>query len=484
MPATARNTAKPLSEGRDELNIIRFPLSVLSKNAGNQSSLTYTDEAWDEGANQWLERQLTINSSPEYGLPTDADEEVLIALFSHAKQQDDYADPTVHFKPYDLLEILGWKTVGKNYERLERALMKWTHVTLTYKHAWWEKNSQRWTTTAFNMLDNVTIHGKKGRYARDELPLSSYTFGKVIFKSLREGYIKKLDLDLFRELSSPTAKRLYRVLDKHFHQSPHIKLDLHTLAHKRLGLSENYKKPSQLISKLEPAVQQLEAQGYIVTREKKNRFVNKSRGRYNVHFEKSGMQRITNVEAQSQSEPTGIISELIKHGIPKRVATKLSTDHDDTYIESKIELLEWQLSHSKNEIESPGGYLRTAIEQDFQPPKSFKSKADRAASKAKSEARKQKLREQEVEFEKQRAAKDADAEKRVADFIATLSDGQKFALERKAIQKASGFMKDRFFKARDKKPDVEQETKAMIIHAYVLDLLDQEDEPFELKRAS
>lgn len=73
-------------------------------------------------------------------------------------------------------------------------------------------------------------------------------WGKEVFKSFTKGNLEALDLDLYRQLSTPTARRIYRFLDKRFHERRKWKFDLKNFAFQKIGLSQTaYKKVAELL---------------------------------------------------------------------------------------------------------------------------------------------------------------------------------------------------------------------------------------------
>ena len=96
----------------------------------------------------------------------------------------------------------------------------------------------------------------------DLLP-SYIIWNKVIFESFQAGYLKPLDYDLCMGLSNSTAKRMYRFLDKRFHHKPDWTFDLKEFAHEHIGLGRNYEGPAHLKRNLLPAIEELEAIGFL-----------------------------------------------------------------------------------------------------------------------------------------------------------------------------------------------------------------------------
>ena len=62
------------------------------------------------------------------------------------------------FTRHQLLRLLGWRSDGKSYARLEASLNRWTGVTLYYRNAWWNLARKCWVDEKFHVLDNVWLY--------------------------------------------------------------------------------------------------------------------------------------------------------------------------------------------------------------------------------------------------------------------------------------------------------------------------------------
>ena len=477
------------SMAKDEMNLCEFPLATLGKKPPQGvKTLEFHDQAWDIAAQCYVKQKRTIVGSDKYGLPRWFDDDVLLALLQLSKLQSDFQSPRVDFSRYQIVQLLDLDDGGDTYRRIKESILRLYSTTIECERSWYIKEKKMWCpgTKPIRIFADAHVYAESTSHPQQSsLPLSYVEFGTQIFESLKTGFVRTFDLDRYNQLTTPAGKRAMRYLGKCWGRQDPWKEDFRTFSCERLGFSRKYDN-SNLKRQSKLYIADLERNGVIKPMPIEERITKgNKRGVYNILFEPAAATFApapTNIPDASE----GLLGELINRGINKKVASKLIDEHSVEFIESKIEFVDWEIKQGKKTIGSPGGYLRTAIEEDFQPPKAFKSKADTAADKAKADARKQKLRDQEAEFEKQRTNKSAEEEQRVADYIATLSHGQRFALERKAIQESPEFLKTRYFKARDKKPDIEQETKTMIIHQHVLGLLDASDEQesFALNRAS
>ena len=253
-----------MKEGRDEMNLAEFPLSLLADRAGpDQRSLCFEDSIWDEGRKERITRQLTVTASEQHGLPTALDDEVLLGLVQLSKQRH-FEDRRVPFTRYQLVELLGWREEGRSYARLEESLLRWVGVTLHYRNAWWNRDEQSWVDETFHVLDNVTLLDRERvahKRRQDALPLSQFTWNDMLFRSFHSGNLKALDFGFYRGLESSVTRRLYRFLDKRFFHKPRWEFDLKELAWTHVGLSRNYD-TANLKRKLLPGLLELERRGF------------------------------------------------------------------------------------------------------------------------------------------------------------------------------------------------------------------------------
>ncbi len=153
---------------------------------------------------------------------------------------DDFTNRRVPFNRYQLLRILGWRDEGKSYVRLDKSLKRWTGVTLYYENAWRDNRDKRWVNASFHLLDEVVLRGRSSRESTVSAggePSSYFTWNEIVFESFQAGYLKRLDLDFYRQLKLAAAKRIYRFLDKRFHFTSELRFNLASFAYEHVGLS-------------------------------------------------------------------------------------------------------------------------------------------------------------------------------------------------------------------------------------------------------
>lgn len=431
----------PPCEGRDELNLAEFPIASLSSRPATvQKTLHFEDRIWDKGHGRHVTRKLTITASDHFGLPTALDDEVVLGLIQLTRQND-FRDKRVFFSRYELIRLLGWRNEGKSYTRLETSLKRWLGVTFYYENAWWDKRTDSWVNESFHLLERVSIlaTGRRGVRNPSEPALSSFLWNEVVFRSFQAGYLKRIDMELFRSLKSPIAKRLYRFLDKRFHHKMVWEFELRELAHEHIGLSRSYD-TAQLKRKLLPAIAELEDAGFVRPQESAERFARIKRGVWHVFLARPGTKARS---PQTSASPRAHIRDsLLRHGVNRRTADKLVADHPPDAIEHHVRALEWLLAQAG--VEKPrnaAGYLVQSIREGYDVPRGFQQ----PASRRNSTRQPPKNTSQSV---------DTRIRKQVTAHIKGLSGAERDRLEHEALASAEKPMLEAYHRAQSRKEPI------------------------------
>lgn len=411
--------------------------------------LTFENEIHDPARNRKVKRKLEIQAGAE-GLPTVADMDVLDAFLLVGKETTGLQSPEILFSRYQMCDILGWPKNGTSYRRIEQAVRKWVTVTISYQ-AWWQRSADEeddggWTNLkGFHIFDSVELNdyttGRIGRIKQSELPMSKVVLGKPFADSLSRGNMKRLNLaDLFH-LNLGTSKRLYRFLDKRFYHNPRLTFDLKTLACVHVGLSDKYK-PADLKRKLQPAINELVEIGFLVEVPAEQRFTRVAHGVYEVHFQRASRDKVGPLPLKGpktqRAADRRMIKELTERGVSQNVARKLVEDTSITpeFMRAKLEYFDWECA-TNGAPKRPGGWIRKAIEEDWQPPANFKTAEERkhqeqVARNKELEERERKRREKKaIEAEQQQAR---DEWEMVQAHLATLSEEAREALIDNALE--------------------------------------------------
>ncbi len=362
------------TEGKDELNLAEFPIaSVGTRINSDVNTLVYEDEITDQKTGKVLPRRLTITGSDQYGLPVAFDDEVILGLVNLSKLQG-FQSREVTFSRYQIIQILGWNHDDYYYRRIKESINRWLGVTLYYENAWRDKGTQKWVSDGFHLIDNVTWNDGTGQ--------ASVTWNKLIYRSFQNGSLKGLDLGIYRQLSKPLARRLYRFLDKRFFHGSTFTFDLKQFALNKLGISKTYGDIGQIKRALKPAIEQLEEAKFLHPLPDSERFTKVKRGQWNVTFRRFSQAALDqfelNIEHSDVADKLSSInrSELQNYGVSQKQAEALIKAYAVPHIAERIAWLKWRLKNDQNaaKIENIAGYLVNSIKSaDFKPPIGFKS---------------------------------------------------------------------------------------------------------------
>jgi hypothetical protein len=376
--STPKPSPKPLALlGRDEMNLAEFPIALLTDHVPkDQKEAIYQDEIYDERTGRTLARKLTIQAG-NYGLTTAVDDEVILALIQITKRKNDFTNRKVAFSRLELIKMLDWSSHGASYERILLSLQKWTSVYLQYENAWRDNRAKAWTTKGFHIVESFELNDSRTSGDQLEFIPSYIIWNEIIFESFQAGYLKTLDYDLCIGLRNSTAKRMYRFLDKRFHHKPDWLFGISEFAHGHIGLGRNYDGPAHLKRKLQPAIQELEAVGFLEPMPETERF-HKDGKEWKIRLlQKSATPAIAKALPQA-IEPPPLVAELTKRGVTAKSAADLVRQHPAEAIQAKLEVFDWLVEkQDKRVAKSPEGYLVKSISDDYKAPKGFVSAAER-----------------------------------------------------------------------------------------------------------
>ncbi|MFO0849927.1 MAG: replication initiator protein A [Gemmataceae bacterium] len=307
------------------MNLVECPLSAVSDRfLDGRKTVVFRDQVWDPDRKAFLKRELAISGSDRYGLPTAKDEDVLLACVQLSARQD-FGDRQVRFSRYELLKLLRWPDEGKSYQRLSQSLRRWKGVTVYSDRAFYDHARKSWVTRDFGVFDNLSVYEREAS-ERAAAPRSSWlVWNEVFFDSFRSGYLKKLDWDLYCRLQDPVAKRLYRLLDKRFYNSPEVVFDLKELAVRKVRLSDNYD-TAQIKRALVGGIRELEAVWELHPLPAEERFRKVRRGEWQVVF---GRKRARPAAKAKAADPAQV-ELLVTRGVSRGVAEDLAARHSDT----------------------------------------------------------------------------------------------------------------------------------------------------------
>jgi len=389
-PTSVCEKLAPVS-GRDEMNLAEFALGLASDRNVKQLKTIERKQTVFLSNGTRLEQAWTVTGSDKHGLPRAGDDDVLLALLKLASDRG-FSDRQVFFTRYELMQILEWPPNGRNYQRFEASLERLTGVRIIAKNSFWDNSRKGYTSLNFGLIDDYAIMDRASRSPdldalQLEMPLTHVSFNEKFFHSMQIGNVKRLDMRLYNSLSSALSKRLYRYLDKRRYKLNVFDVEMVTLATVNLGLDLTSKRyPSQIKQLLDPAHLELQEKGFLGSwtyRWSEDR---------DIWFIKYTFSKSAHSPQETVQPPSELFvssrAMLLQRGFSSALATRLAKDFADR-IPSKIDMYD-QLVQSKSKLltRNPVGWLRKAIEDDYQQVRGYEPPEERQKKEARSKVQK------------------------------------------------------------------------------------------------
>jgi plasmid replication initiation protein len=238
-----------------------LPLFRLSDSA-DDAAITYQPDA----GGRW--RVIPV---PGDRLPGTFDQDVYVELMHRFHDAGAPRDGVVTFTLHNFLRSMGRKADGRTYEQLRAALVRLERTQLESAGAWLDAVAGRPADLRFTVLSSVVIDRRR-TMERDQLPLfptlaasepgdARVVIGPPLRANIAAGHTCTVSVAHYLALSSPVARRLYRLLEVvRAEGRDEWTLPLERLA-ERLPLTQRY--PSHLQRVLQPAHEMLVAAGVV-----------------------------------------------------------------------------------------------------------------------------------------------------------------------------------------------------------------------------
>jgi hypothetical protein len=354
---------QPVLTGRDEMNLAEFALGLASdRNTKQQKTIERKQTVFLSNGTK-LDQVWTVTGSDKHGLPRAGDDDVLLALLKLASDRG-LQDRQVFFSRYELMQILSWAPNGRNYQRFEASLERLAGVRILAKNSFWDNSRKSYTSLNFGLIDDYVIVERAAPKAGQlEMPLTHVSFNEKFFRSMQVGNMKRLDMTLYNSLSSTLTKRLYRYLDKRKYRSTVFDVDIYTLAEVNLGIDLSTRRyASQIKQMLDSAHRELEEHGFL---SKWTYRWSEDRSTWFVQYSFAKAKAL-NEPASANPQLAALRSLLMERGFSSRLAARLAQEFPDR-IAAKVDMFD-ELVRSKSSLlaRNPMGWLRKAIEDDYQ----------------------------------------------------------------------------------------------------------------------
>jgi plasmid replication initiation protein len=209
--------------------------------------------------------------NPGDRLPGTFDQDVYVELWHRYHEAGAPSDGVISFTLHAFLRSIGRRVDGRTYEQLRSALARLQHTTLESNSAYYEAETHGTIDTRFTVVTSVTIERRRST-DRDQLTLfptltasepgeAAVTLAPMPRANIAAGHTVTLSVPQYQALSSPVARRLYRLLEVAREEGNVTwRVALSQLA-EQLPLAQRY--PSHLQRVLQPAHEMLVTAGLL-----------------------------------------------------------------------------------------------------------------------------------------------------------------------------------------------------------------------------
>jgi Replication initiator protein A/DnaA N-terminal domain len=351
-----------------ESNIEEFPIFQLGKSPKSGTIVWERTIESNHGAS--LRQRMEV-SSGKYKLPGRFDYDVYLAVLELLERRGGMPESgTLEFSVGELVSILGLERGGRTDHEVKESLKRIALTGIESENAFWSNGARRYISDTFRLWD---VHFDQVERPTGVKSRHQIEFGKLFVRSFEEQYLRGLDTGFYWELSSPLAKRLYRLIDHKRSGAPCWKTNLFELQ-KQIPLA-NYPYASRIRNKLQPAHEELLDASFLS----------------DVAYTESNLVLYTVAEEFRTSreglELAGTREELIAIQLLTASSMRgdVARDLVARYGAERCTFYANALPHQKN-LRSPAGWLRRAIEEGYEldvPPTARSETSKDASLKAK-----------------------------------------------------------------------------------------------------
>jgi len=423
-------------EIRVECNMEEFPYFRLSKkDSKTLNKIHFAREVKNDAGGSIKQRWIVV-ADAELGLPGPFDQDVYVAMESLIDEVGIHPDGYVPFTCYRIAQLLGRDDSGSTYRQVRQALMRMVATRITSEKAFYLRDEKVYISETFHLYDSVRFEERISP-KRSKAPFEyNLLFPcRWYILSRQQNYTKPLDINLYKRLESPAAKKLFRYLDKRRHSSARqVTVDLFHLSDV-LPLAPGF--PSKIMQVLAEPHQQLQAVGFL--QDIQFSPVPDTR---NWQIRYTFPDVIPNIQDSNPGDP--LVQMLVGRGLAQNVSEFLVKQYPDR-IRPQVEAFDWLIANQSPQVEhNPPGYLRKAIEDNYVAPPGFLSDEEKQAviDKGIEENERQKQKEEE-ETRRQQERK-----AQIEQIKTNLPPSELEKLRREAEENLSGFHRERLRQKR------------------------------------
>lgn len=418
---------------RSEVNFLVLPFFALwDKDVRNRTKSEYT--AVVKRGNQRLEVLWRVTSDPEYGYPGPFDREVHKAIEQIISEFPiPIQNPIPIGSLYNLCKRMGISSLGgSQYRKIKDALERITTTSIKSGGTYYSKEKKEWIEEIFHLYERVVFKGRalpNGNIAdTNYLYLNSWYLDNI-----NANYVKPIDWEYYKYLENPIAQRLYELLSVKFYgilmrRGSFLSYKYSTICELLPITRQKYFSLAKKI--LDPSHEKLKESGFLAdwnwdeTLDKGDndwliKYYPGERAKEEIERFRVGEQLEFDISprrdkevakekmelTELSAEKSSVAERLTRRGITQITARKLTRAYSTSQIQRQMEVFDWLVEKKSSLVQkNPAGFLRKAIEEDYQPPKEYLDQQNKKSQEQKEKDRQERWLQHREELIRQEIA--------------------------------------------------------------------------------
>jgi len=390
---------------RVEANVEELPIFSATKRSRREEVVEWRRRGRDPKTGKALEQELVIRPAAGLGLPGQVERDVYYLVISPWIEANGFG-PGGQIGPISYQEAitrLGWQRSGQNYGKIREALKTLVSLNFEFRNCILDGESRQLEAYVYGHLFDKVSGIEEHDLADNQLKRGEFMIlaADWFVKNHDAGYVKPLNLTVYKALNTPIAQSLYNYLDKRAYSArkksyeKQVDADIFTLKDRfRLGVRET----KHLLAQFRRAHKALMDQWPIL---QDARIEKISKGRYRCVYTfdvqmdlpfTPGTKAPKKPKKPAQTPLSELVKELSERGITESVARRLEGDYTAEEIHLQIDVHDAELKQQGTNITNPAGRLRKRIQERwaapdwYETPEKRQQRSEKAAQQAREEA--------------------------------------------------------------------------------------------------
>ena len=163
-------------------------------------------------------QRIECKSGRDQVIPHGTDNDLLVGLINAYVQQGMREDRLVRLSVSELLNLAGLEPCGSNYRATEHGLDRLNSAIFAVYDSWWDNTHHQFTETKFHIVERYRRTDRYEKQAEigqfQATNLLEMQLAPEITNSIRSGYLRVLNPEIYHRLKQSLARTLYRTLEE------------------------------------------------------------------------------------------------------------------------------------------------------------------------------------------------------------------------------------------------------------------------------